>query len=586
MKAPGIIWIMLSLLMVGRLDLIAGDIKAIPHWRHPSALIWANDRLLTANEKSGSVSVIDPIRAETIHESKIGERLVDLLELAETGIFATLDSGAHQIILFTLHSDRIQTIQRIDVPTDPISMVVSPSGKRLTIASRWAARLSFLNIPNQSSFPQGFGIEDSFDLPFAPRLMAYLKSENYFAVADNFGGKLAVIDLHKRTIESIYDFPANNIRGLFVDASGRPSLWMTSESLNSLAMTFRPEVLWGVMMGNHLRKISLEDLSLWGSDGLHLGEVISLGDETGPGGDPGAVLMSRQGNALIVLSGVDRLAVQLDLRTFLRVKVGDRPIDLVLHPDKNLVYVANQFSDSISVVDLEAFEVKNEISLGPRIELTSVDRGERLFHDASLSPRGWFSCHSCHTDGHTNEMLNDNLGDNDFGAPKRVLSLLGVSGTEPLSWLGKVESLEDQIQKSMEKTMIHTSTTDEMISDLAAYLRTLKTPPSIFSARNDSETPHDLIQQGSEIFHSLKCNRCHSPPKYTSPKIFDVGLEDVHGNHKFNPPSLRGVSQRKHFFHDNRAQSLEAVFTEFQHPNHEAIPPSQLKALLSFLNSL
>ena len=47
------------------------------------------------------------------------------------------------------------------------------------------------------------------------------------------------------------------------------------------------------------------------------------------------------------------------------------------------------------------------------------------------------SCHSCHTDGHTNGQLNDNLSDfKTFGAPKRVLSLLGKRDTMPLAWNG------------------------------------------------------------------------------------------------------------------------------------------------------
>ena len=51
------------------------------------------------------------------------------------------------------------------------------------------------------------------------------------------------------------------------------------------------------------------------------------------------------------------------------------------------------------------------------------------------------SCHSCHPDGHTNGLLNDNLGDGNFGAPKRVLSLLGVGQTGPWAWNGGVADL-------------------------------------------------------------------------------------------------------------------------------------------------
>src|SRR2546429_167098 len=82
------------------------------------------------------------------------------------------------------------------------------------------------------------------------------------------------------------------------------------------------------------------------------------------------------------------------------------------------------------------------IPLGPQPELSLAERGELLFYDARLSHDGWFSCHSCHTDGHSNGLLNDNLGDGSFGAPKRVLSLLGVRDTGPWAWNGTMPDLE------------------------------------------------------------------------------------------------------------------------------------------------
>src|SRR5262245_17127001 len=87
----------------------------------------------------------------------------------------------------------------------------------------------------------------------------------------------------------------------------------------------------------------------------------------------------------------------------------------------------------------------------PRLSL--AQRGELLFYDARLSHDGWMSCHSCHTDGHSNDQMNDNFSDRSFGSPKRVLSLLGVKDTLPLAWSGQVKTLEEQIQNSVTSTM-------------------------------------------------------------------------------------------------------------------------------------
>jgi len=49
--------------------------------------------------------------------------------------------------------------------------------------------------------------------------------------------------------------------------------------------------------------------------------------------------------------------------------------------------LANEFSDSVSVVDLPKANVSAEIALGKQGELRPSDRGEMLFHDATPGPR-------------------------------------------------------------------------------------------------------------------------------------------------------------------------------------------------------
>ena len=65
-----------------------------------------------------------------------------------------------------------------------------------------------------------------------------------------------------------------------------------------------------------------------------------------------------------------------------------------------------------------------------------------------------------------------------------------------------------------------------------------------------------------------------------------MGLRDEAGGTHFNPPSLRGVSQAGACFHDNRARSLEEVFTRFAHPRGDKLNDHDLRDLLHFLNGL
>ncbi|HXY34661.1 MAG TPA: hypothetical protein VEI07_10570, partial [Planctomycetaceae bacterium] len=82
------------------------------------------------------------------------------------------------------------------------------------------------------------------------------------------------------------------------------------------------------------------------------------------------------------------------------------------------------------------------------------------------------------------------------------------------------------------------------------------------------------------------CDRCHVPPTFTSPRVYDVGLADELGNRQFNPPSLRGVGQRSAFFHDGRTTSLRDVFAVHRHPGSTQIPEAELADLLAFLRSV
>jgi YVTN family beta-propeller protein len=295
---------------------------------------------------------------------------------------------------------------------------------------------------------------------------------------------------------------------------------------------------------------------------------------------------------VICLSGVHQIAIARDqVSGRQRIDVGHRPTALAMDLRQGRIYVANTQDDSISVVDIERQEVVKTIILGLTPELSIADRGERLFHDARLTLDGWYSCHSCHTDGHSNGQLNDNFGDDEIGTPKRVLSLLGVNSTGPWGWNGHQLWINTQVVKSIRTTMqndaVEKFAVDGGVAAITDYLRSFEPPPSLLVARGEPiDTPE--IARGREVFARFDCGRCHAPPVYTTAQVYDVGLEDEVGQVEFNPPSLRGVSQRAAWLHDNRAQRLSDVFTTYGHPHESTFDLSadDIDALVQFLNTL
>ena len=573
--------------------LCVADMASAPHLRHPVkiALIQDEFQLLVANSRSGSLSQIDLSSGRIIREWQVGVELSDMAYIRKHHQILLTDDKQHSLITLDWDSSSDHWVKRTELPiaTDPRHITFHPKTNIVAIASRWSHRLTLLESTETQDQTSTWKTSDVIDLPFAPGKMTFVPEQNGLLIADAFNGMLALFDLGKKSIRTVSHFQINNIANLSLTREAdQTTVWISGESLISYATPFNPEVTWGVLMDNQVRAIPLIDLLNPTRSPIQMGTVYGMGDETGPGGDPNKVLIRKNGTLITALGGVDRVAFRPQLASNYthRVQVGDRPVDMVMNKEETRLYVANQFSDSISVIDLNETRLLKNISLGPQPTLTDTDKGERLFFDASLSLRGWYSCHSCHTDGHTTGMLNDNLGDDHFGSPKRILTLLGATSSPPFSWLGKMDNLEAQIAKSLEKTMLHKGSTTDKAAFIARYLETLKAPPSLMTAR--SETNRELFEKGRRIFHREGCQECHKSPYYTSSETYNVGITDTAGNQAFNPPTLLGISQRDTFFHDNSASTIEEVLFTRHHPEprNQALPAQERQALIHFLNSL
>ena len=125
----------------------------------------------------------------------------------------------------------------------------------------------------------------------------------------------------------------------------------------------------------------------------------------------------------------------------------------------------------------------------------------------------------------------------------------------------------------------------KQIQQLVSYLRSLTPPPSVASARG-IPVEQERFQRGQALFEKKQCTQCHHTGVYTSRASYDVGIHDDQGNRRFNPPSLRGVSQRYRLFHDNRFESLEQVLGKFQHQLAQPLTKKELSDLIYFLNRI
>ncbi len=579
-------------------------------YRAPCDVVYISGLLLVANSKTGTISILDAESGACFSEWKVAESLAALEQCGRW--LLALDPETHQMIVIGLDTERrtLDVMQRVTLPRYPQNLAVDAASGQVAVASLWSRTVTFCTLSDAGRLM----IRTRTSMPFAPGRLLFTSSDR-LVVADNFGGEICLLQSDSGQIRRTVEIDGHNIRGLAVNPK-TSSLMVTCQTLDSRSFSTYEHVFWGVLMQNGLHSIPLvrldaaDDHHDSDSESLKTTETATYGAasatrETGKSvgvqsqyplgtpsigsGDPGAMVVTSNDATLVVISGTNQLAFRTASHLpFERLKTGRRPEAICLDEREEVAFVVNRFEDSMTVISLtgETPEVIGTFSLGPIRKLTTAEEGERLFYDATVSLDGWYSCHSCHTDGHTNGQLADTFGDETKGAPKKVTSLLGTADTAPWAWNGSRESLEDQVRTSLIISMQTQLSTEQLpIEPLAAFLRALPPAPSVLESAEQLAAAPTLMLAHQEFVRS-GCSSCHAGNAYTTPDSVDVGLMDETGSTHFNPPSLRGVSQRGPWFHDGRATTLREVLHSGHHAPESPLTPEQVSLLEVLLKSL
>lgn len=572
-------------LAVGQKTEMVGPDKVMP--RRPVAVEFTPgaDRVLVANRRSGTLSVVDMSRSSVVAESRVAGTIGDLQALNNTGRWVVSDSANGQLIIVGLKRAGSEAeqgrgtapampsiLQAVETVRFPTVIDVDRSADRLAVAGYWSRCIAFHEIEPDGELSDARRVS----LPFVPGDLAWVRGK--LVVTAAFEPRIAVIDGTSSTVH-LTRIPDHRLARI-APTPDRNDVWISSSRVNPLARSNRNDVHWGLMISNRIGIISDRQLAGIGAQ-TTFDDYRLVGDTGDAKGDPGDIAFGG-GYQIIALEGVNQIAIASDRHdAWAYLDVGARPFDIAI--SKHTAVVANMLDDSISVVRLDTLQHVQTIMLGPARDETIVDRGERLFFDARQSHDGWMSCHTCHVEGHTNHLLNDNFSDSSFGTPKLVISLLGHAATAPFAWDGSRPNLETQIRNSLVVTMqADEPPTDEAVAALVAYVNQLPAPPiSVATA-----TTADQLADGAKLFDELGCIECHTPPNFTTSETFDVGLEDERGKRAFNPPSLIAVGWRARFFHDGRANSLEEIIDRYRHQLKRDLGDEERQSLLQYLRSL
>ena len=285
-----------------------------------------------------------------------------------------------------------------------------------------------------------------------------------------------------------------------------------------------------------------------------------------------------------------------------RIPVGRNPKGLLLSRDGTRLFVANRLDDNISVIDTSNDVVVSSIDLGGKKDMTSLRRGERVFYSARFAFQGQFSCANCHIDS-TFDGLQWDLEPDGFG--KDIVdnrSIEDLSGTEPFKWNGGNPNMATECGPRTEKYFYRSQSYNSAeLADLVTYVMALPYRPNRYRLPGGELTPAQ--ERGKAIFErtdnkfgkpipeSNRCAYCHSGPKYTNQKLFDVGTgKKTDRSPLIDVPQLPNVAYSGPYLHDGSARSLEEIWTIFnpndKHGFTNDLTKDELNDLIEYLRTL
>jgi YVTN family beta-propeller protein len=577
-----------------------------PH-RSPIALALSGDgsRLLTANQTSGTVSLVDTQAGRVLDEVATGEKPAGVA-ISPDGTRAVVAHWyGYDLAILEVGTDQLRVAGRIEVGPEPRGVVIAGDGKLAYVAVGVSNEVVRVDLDARR-------VTGRLAVGREPRGIALTPDGSHLLVGNARSRNLSLIATAGWTVDRTLPIEGDNLRQVAIDPDGQRG-YVASMRNRGFATT-RNNIDQGWVLGQRVAQVVL--------DGSEEYATLSLDPRGQASADAHGVAIGRDGRYLAVAcggthevllfrtgpralpwrSGGSRDLIHADLLKndgrFRRVALGGRPTELVFAPDGKTLYVANYLADAVQVVDAESGALTQTITLGSPETRSLARRGEALFHDATRSFNQWYSCNTCHSDGHTNGLDFDTLNDGrqdlsvaHLRSRKKVPTLRRVTLTTPWTWHGWQTRLEDAMVESFTKSMQGQRPSDDDVEALVAYLGTLEYPRNPYRDEDGSLSP--AAERGQAVFRSAKaaCNTCHGGPELTDGKIHAAGLEEPDDAYRgYNPPSLRGVYDKDPYLHDGRSKTLEETLSGPHEPDLVSglgsLTDAERADLIAYLKSL
>ena len=284
-----------------------------------------------------------------------------------------------------------------------------------------------------------------------------------------------------------------------------------------------------------------------------------------------------------------------------RIAVGHDPRGLIFAPGGRKLLVANRLDDTLSVIDVRTNRVASTIALeGPK-KLSVLRHGEQAFYTSRYSFQGQIGCANCHIDS-TFDGLTWDLEPDGFGrdiVDNRPIE--AIKDTEPYKWNGGNPNLPTECGPRTEKYFWRSENYDDLtLTDLVVYIRSLPSRPNRFKLpgyeltasqeRGNALFTRAVDKFGKPISEGNRCSYCHTGPKATNQRSFDVGTRKATDNTGLlDTPQLTNIAITAPYLHDGSARSLEEIWTVFnpedKHGRTNDLTKDELNDLIDYLRT-
>lgn len=601
--------VMLGMLVTPAAGATAGD--QTPDYLGPSALAASPDGqwLYVACSDARQVVWVDAGNGRVVRRVTVPGPPTDLL-VTPDGARLIVACGAPQSVLAILEAESGRISARLTAGHTAGGLVLSPDGRFLYVCNRFDNDVSIMELRTGIEVarvpvvrePVAAAVTPDGRRLFVANFLPLRRTDGKFA--SYVTPVVTVIDTQSReTTEITLPNGSNGLRSICLSPDGKYAL-VTHLLSNFEMVPFRVDMGW----------INTNVVSVIDTGALKRLSTIGLDEYDRGTGNPWDARWTADGKWVCVsaagthelcyilasdllgdfarrsmspMMGVWPIYPSLGQSLWQRIKLpGQGPRGMVAVGTK--LYVAEYFSDTIAVVDVERSgdQEVGSIALGPAPQLTDERWGELLFHDATICFQQWQSCASCHPDARV-DALNWDLLNDGAGNPKNTKSMLFSHVTPPAMSEGVRETAEHAVRAGLSGILfVNRPETEALAIDV--YLKSLQPVPSPYLV-DGRLSP--AAQRGQLVFERARCHTCHPAPLYTDLKSYNVGSRTPNEYHdRFDTPTLVEVWRTAPYLHDGRYTTIQELMVEGLHGLHngrgDGLSADDLNDLVEFVLSL